>query len=675
MLKALPTTLDETYTRMLERIEPTVSEDALTLLRWLAYAARPITLAELQSAVTIRPEDDEVDFEDEGDFRDSLDILAGLVVLSDGADPTEDDGRTKHGKVSLETSELTPGAWIRLAHFSVKEYLESERISGSSASFFRLETGACHRFLAQSCLTYLMCYSKSGEKASPKLDLERFHLLDYAANKWYQHSRLQSGDYVSREVALLECQDFRMDWLRISELNMDGLRLSVYDTCSRPSISYAAFLRLLRVAKELLEAGQDASAIGPQGAPLLMTATRHKDQAMVELLLAHGADVDMNTSGSGGNALYLAASRGLLLTKLLVDNGADVNSECAFGTPLSAASRANDQSVVKFLLESGARIDIKSRFKADHPHIYTTPLLAATRSGHTDVMAILIDAGADVDAKNSRALIQALRYGQEHVVAFLEARGAKKPTLKRLTDAFMKVCHACGPRTPHREKAINLLLDRGANVNADGGRALSDALARGDPRMVALLEARGAKLTLEQLNHALLDFIDIDSLPSPDISETALNLLLDRGADVNAKHSSALLSALKHGHEHMVALLEAKGAKKPTLEQLNRTLIQVCDDQRLDFPKWAVELLLDRGADVSAEDSSALLGALRCGHEDAVALLEAKGAKKPTPVQLKDALVEVRGDEFHWRFESAFQMLLDRGADGDAANPDTSLIE
>lgn len=54
-LKSLPTTLDETYARMLERIGPGERDDALTLLRWLAYAMRPVTLAELQRAVIIRP--------------------------------------------------------------------------------------------------------------------------------------------------------------------------------------------------------------------------------------------------------------------------------------------------------------------------------------------------------------------------------------------------------------------------------------------------------------------------------------------------------------------------------------------------------------------------------------------------------------------------------------------
>jgi ankyrin repeat protein len=564
MLKELPPTLDATYTRILERIRPAVREDALTLLRWLAYAARPVTLAELQTAVTIRPEDDEVDFEDEGDFRDSLGILAGLVVFSHDADSTEDGEDTEQDRASLETKDLTPGACVRLAHFSVKEYLESARISGSPARFFRLEAGACHRFLAQSCLTYLMSYSNSGEKISPEVDLDKFHLLNYAADKWYQHSRLQSGDDVSREVALLECEDARNDWL---EIDLPG---ALHRTARYfPSICYAVHLHLPRVVKKLLEAGQDANAVGPRYEPLLVVATENEDQTSVELLLAHGADVDMAPTNRGGNALWCAASRSLPLTKLLVDNGADVNFACRYGTALSAACLGRDQSIVNFLLGNGARVDVVAESGStaltsashrgrtevvelltargadvNHPNAHNMPLTAAASRCLTDVMAVLVAAGADVNAQGGSALLQALRIGHEPTVAFLEASGAKNPTLEQLNEALIEVC--CSPHHryfyPNRENATNMLLDRGADANADNSRALLIELEPGDEHTVALLEAAGAKLTR---NHALIKSCDVHNFSRDLLIEvrgdqhhqnlaSAFQMLLDRGADGNA---------------------------------------------------------------------------------------------------------------------------------------------
>ena len=117
------------------------------------------------------------------------------------------------------------------------------------------------------------------------------------------------------------------------------------------SICYAVSLHLPRVVGELLAAGQDANAVGPYFGPLLVTATDNEDQATMELLLAHGADIDMSsTDHLGQNALCTAASRGLLLTKMLVDSGADVNFECPSGTALAAACRTYDQSVVKLAI-------------------------------------------------------------------------------------------------------------------------------------------------------------------------------------------------------------------------------------------------------------------------------------------------------------------------------------
>lgn len=62
-LKALPATLDETYIRMLCGIKEMYYKEAMTLLRWLAYSSRPLTLEELSEAAIIDP--DSVDGVDE----------------------------------------------------------------------------------------------------------------------------------------------------------------------------------------------------------------------------------------------------------------------------------------------------------------------------------------------------------------------------------------------------------------------------------------------------------------------------------------------------------------------------------------------------------------------------------------------------------------------------------
>jgi hypothetical protein len=271
-LNALPATLDETYARMLERIAPANRGDANILLRWLAYAMRPPTLAELTTVVTISPEDDEVAFCDEGDLRDLLSILMGLVILSDDVDLTREGRDEEHNVASMEAKALKSDACIRLAHFSVKEYLESARISGSSARFLSLEAGVCHRFLAQSCLTYLMHYSRTFGNASTRQDYNEYPLLKYAASRWFEHSRLQSGVDVSRELALLLCEKARVDWLRIHELYL--IQINDDEYIHEANIHYAVSLGLHHVAEGLLKAGEDANSVGSDGTPLLVIATK-----------------------------------------------------------------------------------------------------------------------------------------------------------------------------------------------------------------------------------------------------------------------------------------------------------------------------------------------------------------------------------------------------------------
>ena len=106
---------------------------------------------------------------------------------------------------------------LDLRNYSVQEYLESERIAQSKVKRFRLNAAEGHRILAQSCITYIMHYSKSLEKTSTRKDLATFQMLEYAARTWLYHSSLQQPGDVSREVALLSSESVRHDWLLVHQ--------------------------------------------------------------------------------------------------------------------------------------------------------------------------------------------------------------------------------------------------------------------------------------------------------------------------------------------------------------------------------------------------------------------------------------------------------------------------
>lgn len=64
-----------------------------------------------------------------------------------------------------------------LAHFLVKEYLESERILRSEARDFYLQSTREHGVLSQCCLVYLLHYNSSDAKRLMVEDLTTFLLL------------------------------------------------------------------------------------------------------------------------------------------------------------------------------------------------------------------------------------------------------------------------------------------------------------------------------------------------------------------------------------------------------------------------------------------------------------------------------------------------------------------
>jgi len=332
-------------------------EEALTLLRWLAYARSPPTLAELVDAAIIDlDEEGSIDTGERGGLRGALNILFGLVTIEE----SQSDRAENHFNTGIFTSDvstagpeqsgamfhsenLAPDTRVRLAHFSVKEYLESERVLESGARQFYLENATGHRALAQSCLTYLRCYSLSPEKTMTHQDLETFPLLNYAAQSWFYHSTVQcSGDF-SRETSLLHIEQVRSDWLVIHDPDTPRKRPFPREERkgqgSRSAIYYASLLGLPAVVAKLLYNGANVNAKGGvDGSPLGAASARgHKE--IVQLLIDNGANVNAE-GGRHGSPIQAASVGGRKeIVQLLIDNGANVNAEGGEdGSPIQAAS-------------------------------------------------------------------------------------------------------------------------------------------------------------------------------------------------------------------------------------------------------------------------------------------------------------------------------------------------
>jgi hypothetical protein len=394
-LKDLPRTLDETYDRIIRKIdERRTANAARKILTWLTYAERPLTATEVLQVTGIVTEDAHRFDEDEvlEDSSDILRICSSLVSIAIGTRDIEEfsDNDASDGKsVYSDTTAESDVTYIRLAHFSVKEYLVSSR---PCIPRYRLAGQEPHDMLAKCCLVYLLRF-RGDEWRKPDCE-SVFPLARYAATYWTRHAR--ASGMLSEEQQSLSVEVFT----RSTTAFMAWMRFSY-----NPKFwSYAPYIRRTfdRVPTPLYVASHEGLA------------------NTINALLTAGADV--NAEGEYGTSLYAAAEKGHTETaQVLVEAGADVNAKgVRCGTALYAAVMRGHTKVVQVLVEAGADVNAEGE--------YGTSLYAAVEEGHTETVQVLGEAGADVSAEGGRygtALQAAAARGDKEVVQVLLEAGAQ----------------------------------------------------------------------------------------------------------------------------------------------------------------------------------------------------------------------------------------------------------
>ncbi|KAF2706267.1 HET-domain-containing protein, partial [Pleomassaria siparia CBS 279.74] len=312
-LATLPPTLDKTYDRILSAISETDSHYAVTILQWLTFSARPLSLDEVAEIVAIDVED-KPKFDPEDvleDPMDVLDIFSSLVTVT----------------TNSVTWELESGAPIvALAHYSVKEYLLSDRIRKGSAARYGMQESICHGSIAKGCLGYLLQFER---EVLTEYNFKDFKLAVYSGNYWYKHVQgtEEQTEVLNQAVTdlLLERDDVYTNWLRIHDPDSPwagfGLRESMGSV--PPPLYYASLIGIEKAVERLLDRGADVNAQGGRYNNALQAASSEgHERQVVKLLLNTGADVNAQ-DGSYGNALQAALSEGHdQVVKLLLEKGA-----------------------------------------------------------------------------------------------------------------------------------------------------------------------------------------------------------------------------------------------------------------------------------------------------------------------------------------------------------------
>jgi ankyrin repeat protein len=401
--------LDETYDRILLGISRERQEYAQRLFQCLAESIRPLRAEELAEILAIRFNPGvlphyNMDWRPPNPEEAILSACSSLITI-----------------VDVGTSRV-----IQFSHFSVKEYLSSERLAkaGNHLSKYHIHPHSAHTILAQSSLSVLLAIDDQVDKEKMK----NLPFAIYAARYWVDHAKFD-GVCSSIEVAMEQLFDKAKPhfstWVWIYDID-HKFREIMYEARPTPPYAvplyYATLFGFRDLIKHLLITyPEDVNATGGVYVTPLHAAVVKGNVDVMMLFLEHGADV----AALGlykFTPLHEASKRGRLdMISLLLGNHVDVNAQDILGwTPLLHAAFQGDLEITQELLRHGAAADIseKSGF---------TPLMLASRDGHLDIVRSLLQSGAAVDLPDNDGwtpLISASRYGQPDVVRLLLENGA-----------------------------------------------------------------------------------------------------------------------------------------------------------------------------------------------------------------------------------------------------------
>ena len=443
-LSTLPNTLYETYDRIIQGIESAGQrQDAITALRWLCFSNVPLHLSEIIEVLAIENGDSGGFCPDERlpDPADIMVICSSLISCSD-----------------IDEEAYEPR--IRLAHFSVKEYLMSDRCRLTSD----FQTPICHMAMAEGCLHYLLYLYQNLPMTE---DLINQHPLSrYAAKYWWQHA--EAVGYALNPTVINLARKLLMNkdagvlpWIQLYNVDHPwrGSDLSLTIKGVAQPLYYAASMGLLQVVEDIIPQTIDVNARGGFYGNALHAASKSGYEEVVQTLLDAGADI--NARGRlYGYALQAASVHGHeKVVQKLLNAGADVNAKGGFHDyALRAASFHGYEKVVQKLLNAGADVNAEGRY-----HSYA--LHAASGPGHEKMVQILLDAGVDVNAEGGpyRYTLQAASMqGYEKVVQMLLNSGADFSAEGGRYGTALQAASQQG-----HVKVVQMLLDAGADVSAN----------------------------------------------------------------------------------------------------------------------------------------------------------------------------------------------------------------
>ena len=607
LIKAIPTTLQEAYERILS--SSTDMAKAKKLLHFVLAAQRPFTLEEMNIAMATTKDCtsvDDLELEPEATFHETVRELCGLFI-------------------SVSDSK------VYLIHQTAREFLLAPNLEGQlvpesrKSWMYSMNLRTSHLELAKTCLQYLhlsgledqsqtgaiIDYSKQARKHADLTQRRAFR--SYSATVWCFHASESDHEAVcslmnlmlsitsSRSQAFETWMEFRLrNDQRGPQPSMISQKCADLD-----QLSLAACFGIAPLVRSLLMKIQhptDHKSVIQRAA---VYAIKYCPD-LFYLFLDRGLDVDAPIE-DGGSFLHEAARFGRVnVAQLLIKAGSRVNSEDSnLREPLFYAVQQNHSTMISLMIENGACI------------------------GHTDV-------------SGQSALYQAIWFSQPTMTRYLLEQGAdcnlkdhlgRSPLLHAVRSSYRKGC-----------SNIELLLKYGAEVDSsdcEGNTALSYAAQISDKDASVLLIRHGAQLdSKDQYGRTPL------SHAAERLEDRVSALLIKNGAQIDTKCNemrTPLSYAAKAGSILNIKCLTKNGAEVNSSDwKCNTPLIYAAQNnffkgkpyKNIEMIRDRVDTLLNQGAKPITVNES--------GHSPSLILERSKS--KPDSHLPEEQIEEIKAD-------------------------------
>jgi ankyrin repeat protein len=485
VMQQLPKGLPALYDRMLLQIDASHRHISSKILRWVAMAARPLHVDELE--VIIGSKESGAVPSEQG-IVDQILICGSFITISDAGESSTYELGTNDSRT------------VSLVHESAREYLTVAHTRHIAAlESFHFELSVVHLELATTCLAYvgqndrlhiphnrsfraLLHESTGSENSSirPSYSFRTLRFSDYATCYWPEHARL-SGDCFKQLFAAAPMFFAKRSCLRdawwtnaFKYSSLHSLKNHGFAQHDIPALHMACFLGIASWVTELLRPklgflprlGQNRSH-GVYGLRPLMYASIEGHTVVVDQLLRNCAKTNSKDRNRRTALHHAVRHERVEAARLLLNRGADAEAKDQEGySALHAAAQVGNVMLVRQLLEHAASLESRCNGFHYESKDGCTPLHLAVGYGHADVMEILLDKGAEVDSKDAHKqtpLHLATNRGYVEGSLILLRKGA---SVHAQSDLGTTPLHNVSMGSQPNETLLGILLDAEADVNA-----------------------------------------------------------------------------------------------------------------------------------------------------------------------------------------------------------------